>query len=273
MPIKVRKTGTQLKTDRDGFLISQSGAAKIVSPWKEAVEEIVDIYLEHLGNVVHSIYVRGTVSRGVPTAGLSDIDTFAVIYEDPEKIDRSWVEKACQKLEEKYSFASGFEIKFVSHQELFTGDKLMEYRFTIKTQSACVFGEDLAEVISPFKPNAKLAICVNEDYTGIINKARKNLVDNFDENDIRRQCRRITKRIIRTGFALVIDKEQTYTRDLYPSYKLFSKHYPAQERNMRIALELAISPISDARRVASFIDGFGAWLAKKVEEKSSDYAS
>jgi len=90
---EILKIGRLLKTDKDGYIVSESSAEKIASPWKEAVEEIKNAYLSHLGDIVHSIYVRGTVSRGEAIESISDIDTFAVITKKQEEIDRSWVKK------------------------------------------------------------------------------------------------------------------------------------------------------------------------------------
>ena len=51
-------------------------------------------------------------------------------------------------------------------------------------------------------------------------RANKNacddLQDNSDREDIKDCCKWIMKIIVRAGLALVITKENTYTRDLYP---------------------------------------------------------
>lgn len=264
---KVIKIGRLLKTDKDGFIISESSADKIASPWKEAVEEIKNVYLKHLDDVVHSIYVRGTVSRGEAIEGISDIDTFAVIRKKPGKIDRSWVKDTRKMLEQKFNFSTGVEFGFVTYNELFEDDGLFNNRFTIKTQSACIYGEDLAQTIPPFRADIKTASHFHRNLKKILGNTKKGITNNPDKEDIREWCRWAMKRIIRAGFVLVMDKEQTFTRDLYPSYELFSKHFPDQEPKMKMALDLAINPIDDPNEIANLLDNFGVWMEEQVERK------
>lgn len=264
---EILKIGRLLKTDKDGYIISESSTDKIASPWKEAVEEIKNAYLTHLGDVVHSIYVRGTVSRGEAIEGISDIDTFAVITKKPEEIDLSWVKETRKSLEQKFSFSTGVEFDFVAHHEFFDGDKLFNDRFTVKTQSACVYGYDLAQKIPPFRADIQTASHFHRNLKKVLENARNGIADNSDKEDIKEWCRWVMKRIIRAGFILVMDKEQAFTRDLYPSYELFAKHFPEKEPKMKMALDLAINPTDNAKQIANFLDDFGAWMGEQVERK------
>jgi len=264
---EILKIGRLLETDKDGYIISESSADKIASPWKEAVEEIKNAYLTHLGDVVHSIYVRGTVSRGEAIESISDIDTFAVITKKPEEINRSWLKEARKSLEQKYSFSTGVELDFVSYDELFDGDALFNDRFTIKTQGACVYGDDLAQKIPPFRADIQTASHFHRNLKKVLENAKKNIANNPDKEDIKEWCRWVMKRIIRAGFVLVMDKEQVFTRDLYPSYELFSKHFPEQESKMKMALNYAINPTENVLELTDFLDDFGVWMEEQVEAK------
>jgi len=266
---EILKIGRLLKTDQDGFIVSESSTNKIASPWKEAVEEVKNVYLKNLGDVVHSIYVRGTVSRGEAIEGIADIDTFAVITKKPDEIDRSWVRDTRKELEKQFDFSTGVEFGFVSYDELLEGDEFFNDRFMIKTQSACVYGDDLAKEIPPFRADAQTASHFHRNLKKVLENARKGIANNSDKEDIKEWCRWVMKRIIRAGFVLVMDKEQAFTRDLYPSYELFSKHFPEQEPKMKIALDLAINPTDNVENLSSFLDDFGVWMENQIETKFS----
>jgi len=266
---EILKIGRLLKTDDNGFIISESNVDKIENPWKEAVGEIKNAYLKHLGEEVHSIYVRGTVSRGEAIEGISDIDTFAVITKKTEEVDHSWVRDARQKLEKKFDFSTGVEFDFINLKELFDSDKFFKYRFTIKTQSACIYGDDLAKKIAPFRADKQTASHFHRNLKKVLENTKKGITDNPDKEDIKKWCRWIMKRIIRAGFVLVMDKEQIFTRDLYPSYKIFSKHFPKQEPKMKKALNFAINPIDDVERLKNFLDDFGVWMENQIETRFS----
>jgi hypothetical protein len=87
-----------------------------------------------------------------------------------------------------------------------------------------------------------------------------------DAATVKAWCQWIMKRLVRTGFELLMEQEQTYTRDLYPCYVAFSRHFPAQERQMQHVLARAIEPSDNKEELAEFLDVFGAWIITVVTE-------
>lgn len=75
-PKPIRRIGAYLVADEDGYLPSPAGTA-IAAPWSAAVESLVAAYLAEWGQDLHSIYVRGSVARGLALVGVSDLDSFA----------------------------------------------------------------------------------------------------------------------------------------------------------------------------------------------------
>ena len=73
------------------------------------------------------------------------------------------------------------------------------------------------------------------------------------------------KRILRTAFELVMEKEESFTRDLYPCYELFSKNYPEKEKEMKEVLFLAINNTDDKEKILEILNGIGIWITEKVE--------
>lgn len=101
---------------------------------------------------------------------------------------------------------------------------------------------------------------------GQIKNACNDLQDNSDTDDMKDCCKWIMKILVRAGLALVITKANTYTRDLYPAYKLFSDYFPEKENDMKKALEYAITPIIDANLLLSFLNDFGMWLVSEADK-------
>ncbi len=258
--------GRMLGTDEEGHIISESDISKLKSPWKEAVEEIKDEYVRNLGDALHGVYVRGTVSRGEAVEGISDIDTFAVLNREAEAGDEAWFKEARMRLEKKHPFAVDIELDLVSIQKVM-GEKGFGSRFLIKTQSACVHGHDLSPEISPFKADKETARHFSRDISKLVSRAVLKTRENSDADDVKGWCRWIMKRMIRGGFILVMDKENAFTRDLYPSYEAFSRHYPEKKDEMRRALNFAINPTDNSSELISFIEDFGIWLADEIERE------
>lgn len=205
------------------------------------------------------------MANGKAIEGISDIDTLAVITKD---IDKSWIKPIRKTLDAKFTFSTGVEFSFLKYDELLNSDNLAGYKFLIKTQSFCIYGEDLSDEIKNFKADKETAnILIPKNLKIVFENTIKGIVDNPDREDILEWCRWVMKRILRAGFVLVMDQEKVFTRDLYPSYKIFSKYYPEKEYEMRTALELAINPVDDIRVIINFIETFGFWLESEIRNK------
>src|SRR5690606_41345984 len=76
--------------DAEGFLPTRPDRRPIAGPWASAVALVVDAYRDRLGPALHSVYVRGSVARGLAVEGVSDLDTFAVLVPcAPPELDPS----------------------------------------------------------------------------------------------------------------------------------------------------------------------------------------
>lgn len=237
----------------------------IVPPWSAAVEEINEAYRSHLGKALHSIYVRGSVARGTAIAGISDIDTFAVITTSRWQVDLSWASTVQRQLDRKYSFQTGVELQFVTEQEALDPRNSTAIGFVIKHLAACTWGVDLADRLSKYRPGSYLVEGIHS-IEASIKQFRRAAGKPLDAAQTRKLCQWLMKKIVRTGFLLVVERERSFTRDLYPSYVAFSTHYPQQAPSMRTALELSIDPVDDIDELRSFVDDFGAWMVARVLE-------
>lgn len=95
-----------LQTDENGFIISDVvEKEKISAQYREAIDKIVEIQTENLKEgQIHSIYVFGSVARGLETPGQSDLDITTVVKGNTEDVDRKWIPEAKKLLEKKLPF-------------------------------------------------------------------------------------------------------------------------------------------------------------------------
>ncbi len=265
--IKIIKTGGLLKSDEHGFLINESSVDKIVSPWKESVEALKSICRKQLGSAVHSVYVRGTVPRSMAIQKVSDLDAFAVVSGKESDFDFSWMDNERLTFEKNHPFLTGLELQVFFYDDLFDGDQCINQRFTIKTLSACVYGDNLAKKISPFKADVKTAQHLCGNLKAAFENTKNAISNALPQEYVLEWCRWIMKRVVRTGFLLVMARERAFTRDLYMAYTIFSKHYPSQQPGMRQALELAINPSSDPLIIHKFMDEFSPWFYGELKQQ------
>jgi hypothetical protein len=255
--------GDVLSVDAEGFLINPCRRDLIAPPWSDAVTAVVEAYRAHFGARLHSVYVRGSVAKGTAMLDVSDIDTFTVLHGEPEDADRSWAESLHARLAQDFPFQTGVELAMVSLRTVREDTAAWVWPFLIKTQSVCVWGQDLASTLPGFKPGPALAghaLTLASD----LQEFRAHCPEAGDARDGQDWCQWIMKRVVRTGFELTMARERTYTRDLYPCYAAFARHYPEHALQMRQALQWAIEPIHDKKMLTQFLDDFGPWLEAEL---------
>jgi predicted nucleotidyltransferase len=281
---EILEIGQVLEPDDKGFIINQSNLDKIVDPWWLVVEAVKEGYINNLGDKAHSIYIRGSVARGQAREQISDVDSLAVVHGKQPNL--AWGAGLSKELAERFPFCAGVEIVCLPYDELLHADDNVNasWRMMLKTQCVCIFGEDLTARLPAYRPGADMVVHA-DDVRRPIERLSDDLralaligklpfsarffkfLSDGCRPVVRLGCAEIMKRIIRAGFEVVMEEEGVYTRDLYPCYKIFSKHFPEKERSMRTALELAINPSSDPQEVLSFLDDFGPWIIAKAEDR------
>lgn len=267
--VLIQPIGQCLSVDTEGYLINPCGLEHITSPWLEAVEAVKAGYLQHLGeSAIHSLYVRGSVAKGTAIIDLSDVDTFAVVQGQNVDLAAPWRDAFQQQMLTDYPFQTGVEMWCIPYTTLCSEPEARSIQILIKTQSVCIWGEDLAPQFPKVKPG--------KDMVGHLPTLHKDIQEVLAElptaqepEEVKEICQWIMKRLVRSGFELVMEKEKTFTRDLYPCYCAFSRSFPEQAPSMKQALEWAIAPTANCPKISSFLQSFGSWLVTTITMSES----
>lgn len=262
--LEIKKIGSYLEVDERGYLKKAANVAKIREPWLTPVEAVSRAYLDKYGNnALHSIYIRGSVAKGRAIEGVSDIDSLAVLREgrfaEPED---TWEREVEEDLEARFPYVGGLEMICVPMEWATTWDNI--YAFTIKVEAACIYGEDLASQIQGYKPGADAGFQMRH-FRSHLHTFKREYPKRSEQERIR-TVGWIMRRFLRLGMELVMEEEKRYTRDLYPCYESFAKHYPGKESEMDRALQLAINPIAD-QQAEDFTREFGDWLEAEADAR------
>ncbi len=258
--IEIQPVGSVLGVDKDGYIVSSSAVEKMQAKWREAAEAVVEVCRRVLGENLHSVYVRGSASRGEAIDGMSDLDMMVVVREYLGEKQKSELDSVRRNLEKCYPFCRGIEtsVKLLEPLE----SRQNPNWFLIKVYSVCVYGQDLANVLPAVKPGRSMvlhALDVREELLAIILK-----FENGEYAFTAGRCVWMMKRLLRSGAELVMEREQGYTRDLYYCYSLFSKYYPDKEPEMRQVLELALNPVGEMRQIKGLVVQLAEWIGDEV---------
>ncbi|SDL92721.1 nucleotidyltransferase domain-containing protein [Sediminibacillus halophilus] len=262
---EIKELGSLCPVDDKGYIINQSDPKKVHNKFREVIQLINQSCLSYLPKETHSIYLRGSVARGLDIEGVSDVDVIIVTYSNPQDIDLDWVEETEQFIDQKFHFINGVELGFYPLSEVEESKYCSMIPFILKAYGICVYGKNLISKLPDYKPDSSLANEHLIHLSALIDKAKHELMGNNDMEDIKDCCSWIMRIMVRAGFALVIVQERSYTRDLFPAYKLFSKHYPEKESEMRTALWYAINPLSSSEEVLKLLNQFGSWIKAETE--------
>ena len=122
-------------------------------------------------------------------------------------------------------------------------------------------GEDLAASLPRYRPTPLLARETNGDQAGLLPGWRERLAGARTDDDLRALCRGVSRRLVRTGFTLVMPRWGGWTSDLGESAAVFGRYYPARSGQMRAAAAAAREPAADRGLLEMLVGDLGPWLA------------
>lgn len=234
----IKKIGSIQKLDTDGFIINDFSLDGLQKNYSCILNDVIELYQKYYAAILHSVYLRGSVLKGVAVKGISDLDTLAISYRKLTKTEEEIKEKIKKEIGKKYPYLNGLEMHF---EELGCVKKSLNFQFLLKTQTLCIYGIDIKKELPNFGIG-KYSYAHSYTFEKDITRVEKWLKDEEDSNEIKDICSWIMKRIVRIGFEVVMLEEQYFTRDLYYCYEAFSKHYPEKSKEMYNIMELAVYP-------------------------------
>ncbi len=250
--IIMQKTFKRYGVDKDGFILTKAHPSKIKKPFSKIVTEVKAHLLAKSPDQIHSIYVYGSVATGKAKLKTSDLDILVVFK---RKQDPKPVENFSKTLSKNYkSFVREVGIAVSDTKEI-AADKYGWGCF-IKHLCVDIYGENLSKKLPKFKPSQKVALAFNGDCQKVIADALKKLSADLSKEEILKLCRSTMRKIVRTGFSQVMDREKSWTTDLKKSYLAFIKYHPDQKALMRQALDLALAPTSNKHQLLELLSNF-----------------
>src|SRR5262249_15534563 len=136
----------------------QGSFRKIPEQWRPAILDVIRAYKIYLGSRLHSIYVLGSVAKGKPKGGISDLDTIAVVNDQEQKADEEWENKFPQdEMKARYPFVANFDVGILSKEEIMA---TKWHKVLIKLESACVYGPDIAKDLPQLRPGEDTRISI-----------------------------------------------------------------------------------------------------------------
>lgn len=267
--VRIKRTGSFLELDACGHVIKVASSARFQEAWKPLIQETRDFYLRECGRTLHSVYVRGSAAKGMAEEGVSDLDTICILR-GPVDLNETARSTFLADMRVRYPFCLGVELELVPMAELVDPDPRggrNVWLGIIRTNAACIAGEDLTPTIAPFSLNDMVGYSRNLQGNLEEELPRYLEEDRDDSEEISWSCRWAMRRILRAGFELGMFEEQRWTNDLYLCWESFARHYPERASLMRETLELALNPVGDATLIARHVAQWTPWIYNEIGAK------
>ena len=220
--IEPRRVGRYLDIDEFGYVKPDVAIERVGTIWKPLVAFVADALMDRRG--VRSVYLRGSIPRGLAMEDVSDAD---FIYLSDANFDSADAALE-QMVEAKFPFVTGLELSRLDRTTL---DKVRRpqrrpyFHMLLKTQCLFLAGEDIARDIPAFRLGADMVSHVFS-LQGEFAHLPKLLAEGRDSGEEEAMRQWFSRRIVRSGFEVTMDRNDRFTRDLYLCYEQFTRFYP-----------------------------------------------
>jgi uncharacterized protein len=283
---------------RDGCIRREGSLDRVAPAFGPVVADVRGLVAARLGTRLHSAYLYGSIPRGTAVPGVSDLDAVILLRDDPPDTDThanaaanatdeadvparrgqgdagaagavpahvAAVAQIAGALDERHEIIDGAGLLCWPVSRILDPAERYDLGFFLACLCTPLLGQDVARWLPRYRPTRRLARDTNGDIAAFLGRARADLdrADRDRGGDIRRLCRSVTRKLVRTGFTLVMPRWGGWTSDLFVAARVFGEYYPAQAEAMADAATLARAPAGDAAIVSDLIGGLGGWLAQE----------
>ncbi|MFG2552154.1 nucleotidyltransferase domain-containing protein [Streptomyces sp. NPDC048581] len=256
--------GTALRRglDAQGYIAREGSLARIPHAFRPVVATARDRLLDVFGARMHSAYLYGSIPRGTARVGRSDLDLLVALRAEPTEADRTDARTLDEALDKEFAQIDGSGTLLDSRGRLLSDLETYDAGWFVACLCTPLLGEDLAEYLPRYRPDTLLARETNGDLGLLLPRWRERIAGAGDSEDARRPLVRfMSRRLVRTGFTLVMPSWGGWTSDLGEMAEAFASYYPARSEQMRVAAVLGYEPTGDARVLRSYVEDLGPWLA------------
>jgi hypothetical protein len=252
--------------DEDGYFKREGDLARIPRAFAPVVAAAKDAILDAFSpGHLHSAYLYGSIPRGTAVPGVSDLDALLALRHEPASADRDAAAALENMLDARFTQINGAGIVLASTATLLSDLERYDLGWFVACLCTPLIGDDLAAQLPRYRPTSLLARETNGDLGDILPRWRAQLSQAGTETDLKAMSRRVGRRLVRTGFTLVMPRWGGWTSDLDESAAVFARYYPARREQMEAAADAARAVTADREGLKTLIDDLGPWLAAEYE--------
>ncbi|OKK18433.1 nucleotidyltransferase [Streptomyces sp. CB00455] len=253
--------------DPYGYFEREGSLGRIQEEFRPVVAAAREAIAEAYGQRLHSAYLYGSVPRGTARPGRSDLDLLLALHREPAQDDRDAAEVLTRALDEDFPQIDGTGILLFGKDTLLSDAERHDLGWFVACLCTPLLGADLAEHLPRYRPDSLLARETNGDLAVLLPGWRARARAASTPQELRALSRAFARRLVRTGFTLVMPRWGGWTSDLAQSAEVFGAYYPERAAQMRAAAAVALDPVADPAVLRSYVEDLGPWLADEYTSR------
>ncbi|GAA2244634.1 nucleotidyltransferase domain-containing protein [Kitasatospora cystarginea] len=252
--------------DADGYIAREGALSRVPDAFAPVVEAARTRIADSFGpSLLHSAYLYGSIPRGTAVPGVCDLDLLLALRREPTADDRAAAADVLAALDAEFPQIMGGGVLLFSEPVLLSELERYDLGWFLACLCTPLLGEDLAARLPRYRPSSLLARETNGDLAAAIPRWRERLAEAVaaegSEDELRALGRSVSRRLVRTGFTLVMPRWGGWTSDLTASVEIFARYYPERAERMRTALTVARTRSGDAALLTMLVEELAPWLA------------
>jgi uncharacterized protein len=248
--------------DPDGVIVTGAAADRVPARYAEALDDAVATLSVELGDVLHSIYLYGSVATGEARPPRSDLDLIVVLEQPaPEAVAR-----AAAALSERHrQLAREVGIGSVGLATLQRRDRIGHAeRCFLAHYTVHLAGPDLRVTSPPCRATPGLAAGFNGDLGLVLDRLRVALLEEDDEVARGRLAVRACRKVLMSAATLLSVREGGWSTDRGAAVDLVTRHAPALAPLAAAARRWCDEPQpGGTAEVIEIVDRLGGWLTEE----------
>jgi len=247
--------------DSDGYVATNIKRENISASFKSVLADAIKSLESVLDENLHSIYLYGSVGRGTAVYGQSDFDLSVIVKTEVSEETGENLSDLEKALCDKYESISKLEFDLGTIKEALI-DNEYEWKFWLKHLCVCVWGEDLRDEISPYKPSMNIGLEMNKD----ISRRLSNASSRLNEGNYQAEGKSIAKKLLRTHYSLFSERDGSFYESLTDLTDCLKGYEPSLEGELSSAFRMAMGTVKAQDEVSSLIENYGNIVVSRFRE-------
>jgi uncharacterized protein len=248
-----------MAVDKNGF-ITVPAFIGFQPAFVPVVSDVVQKLSSVMPDLIHSMYVYGSLAEGKARETLSDLDLTVIFTRLLNEVTAEKMTAIKSEIEQQYSVISKIDIDLGVLDEVLQPANADRWGYWLKHHCVCVYGEDLRKRFEPFRPSIKIAVAVNGDFFAELNAYISRMKPSLEPLQRHALQRAAARKAIRSTNILRDENDLDWPGTLEEYCAKFNERYPALSEEMDYLLSICQRPRGDIMTFASRIATFVYWL-------------